>query len=86
MNKPMSLLDPNSRSVVPPVPRPGTYNRKQLLRERQEILLKLLPGEYHQEKLIGGFWFVKNRDGNTGKWYVATYTEESYKKYKEYAV
>ena len=56
---------------------------KQLLRrQRQEELLKLFEGDFYQEKQFNGGWYVKQFNGNTERWQVAIYSEESFQKYK----
>ena len=51
---------------------------------RQQELLKNFEGDYYQEKQVGNKWLVKSLSGNTGKWQVAEYSEESFQRYKEY--
>lgn len=51
-------------------------------RKRQEELLKNFDGDFYQEKKIGNEWFVKHYNGNTDRWQVAVYSQDSFQRYK----
>lgn len=51
---------------------------------RQEELLKLFCGDFYQEKEIEGKIYVKNFNRGTGRWQVAIYSQESFKKYNAF--
>jgi hypothetical protein len=51
---------------------------------RQQELLKNFEGEFYQEKKVGNNWLVKMFNKDNGKWQVAVYSEDSYRKYKDY--
>lgn len=58
--------------------------KKEQRRQKQQELLKHFEGDFYQEKKIGDKWFVKLFNGNTGNWQVAIYSEDSFKRYKEF--
>lgn len=39
----------------------------------------------YEEKHIGDKWYVKHFNGITGKWQVAVYSEDSFRRYKTYS-
>lgn len=54
---------------------------------RREFLLTLFnqtPNEHYQEKEINGYWLIKQWNGDTQRWQVAIYGQESFKNFKEY--
>ena len=53
---------------------------------RQLFLLTFFnqPEEKYEAKELNGFWLVKQFNGNSKEWQVAIYTQESYKKSREY--
>lgn len=59
--------------------------KREQRRLRQIELLKNFTGDYYQEKQVGDKWLVKHLDGDTGKWQVAEYTEDSFSRYKQYS-
>ena len=63
----------------------GEYQRE-LNQRRHDFLLTFFKDcpEY-AEREVNGYWLVKQWNGNTQKWQVAIYTQESFKKKKEYA-
>ena len=52
--------------------------------QEQEERLKKFTGDFYQEKQIGSDWWVKSYNGATKRWQVAVYTEQSYRKYKNF--
>lgn len=56
--------------------------------KRQEGLLHEFDGQeggdHYEEKKIGNEWFIKSWNGGTGRWQVAVYPEQSYRRYKSY--
>lgn len=50
----------------------------------QEERLKLFDGDYYQEKFVAGYWYIKNWNGNSKKWQVGKYSQESFQRYKGY--
>lgn len=61
-----------------------TQTKKEKRRARQEELLKHFDGDFYQEKKIGEQWFVKQWNGNSNKWQVAIFSEQSFNKYKQF--
>ena len=41
-------------------------------------------GKGYEERFVNGFWLVKQWNGNTEKWQVAIYTQDSFDRYKTY--
>lgn len=55
-------------------------------KDKQAVRLALFDNSTgYDEKQIGSQVFVKHFNGTTGKWQVAVYSEESFKRYKEYS-
>ncbi len=57
-------------------------------RARQETLLQEYFShqvrDFYEEKQVGDKWYVKQYNGNQDKWQVAIYSNESFRKYKQY--
>lgn len=51
---------------------------------RRKFLLSFFDGEGYEEKNVNGFWLVKSKSPDG--WFVSIYTEDSFKKYKQYGV
>jgi hypothetical protein len=51
----------------------------------QEERLNMFEGDWYQEKLIAGYWYVKHWNGNLKKWQVGQYSPESFQRYKGFA-
>lgn len=49
---------------------------------KKDFLLSFFNKDQYQEKSVNGFWLIKSINGETGKWRVAIFTEESFKNYK----
>ena len=58
-------------------------NKQQINHARQQFLLSFFKGECYQEKEVNNFMLIKNMNGNTGRWQVGIYTQDSFKRYKE---
>jgi len=54
---------------------------------KREFLLTFFPQteDHYEEKELNGFWLVKFFDGTTNRWLVGIYTQDSFKRYKEYS-
>lgn len=61
-----------------------TKKKKEERLKRQEELLKLFNGDFYQEKLIDGKWYVKMYNRGTDRWQVAIFTQESFSRYKTF--
>jgi len=60
--------------------------KKERNRIRQQFLLSFFENEpKYQEQNINGFWLIKQFNGNTEKWQVGIYTEDTFKRYKEWS-
>ena len=55
-------------------------------RKRHDFLLTLFDdnGGHYAEKEINGYWLVRCFNGNSKMWQVFIYTQDSFKRYKEY--
>ena len=59
--------------------------KKQLTNKvRQDFLHSFFSTAGYQEKFVNGFWLVKQYNPSLNQEIVAIYSQESYKKYKEY--
>lgn len=65
------------------------HRKKAKRRERQELLLKEVfghqTGDFYEEKRVDGKWYVKMYDGNNDWWQVAIYSNESFRRYKQFS-
>lgn len=54
--------------------------------KHQLFLLSFFPQatSQYEEKEVNGFWLVKQQHGITKEWRVFIYTQESFKKYKDF--
>lgn len=62
-----------------------TMSNKLKRRLRQQELLKNFEGDFYQEKKIGENWLVKSWNGTVGRWQVGVYSEDSFRRYKEFS-
>lgn len=64
-----------------------TKTRQLRNRQEQERRLALFAdqdSDHYEARLIDGFWYVKHFNQVTGRWQVAVYTPEAYKRYSTY--
>tara|TARA_Y100000310_G_C20284313_1_gene624100 strand:+ start:269 stop:529 length:261 start_codon:yes stop_codon:yes gene_type:complete len=43
------------------------------------------PGTY-EEKEVGDYWLIKNKNNDNDQWQVSVYSQEAYKNYKSYTL
>lgn len=66
-------------------------NKKQRIERQIELLKEFVQDKDHyEEKKVGNSWYVKMWNGSggagrRGKWQVAVYSDESFKKYKDFS-
>ncbi len=56
--------------------------KKERRNTSNSFLLSFFDKEGYEEKEVNGFWLIKSKNGNTGKYQVALYSKESYENYK----
>jgi len=54
-------------------------------KNKHDELLKHFTGDGYEEKCVDGVWLVKQWNGNTKRWQVAQFSEESFKRYKAFS-
>ena len=57
---------------------------KQRLIQEERLKSFIQDEDQYEERQVGNEWWVKNFNGGTGLWQVAIYSNESFKRYKQY--